>query len=586
MKQCAIFLAAIAIFRLATFTVLPTQNLLMQESGWDTSHAFTPTTSIDNAIVRENAHPGTRDWYIPAGKVATTQIQAYVGARSVAPGHSLAFYVSTQEAGTRYAICIYRMGWYHGLGGRLMTTIQALRGQAQGYYNPHTWTLVHCRTCYVNTQTGLIEARWKRSYALTIPSGWTTGVYLVKFIDAHGFQSYTDFDVLGNNRAAYAVVTADTTYAAYNNWGGRCLYADNSKPVPASKVSFLRPSTQQNGSDQVLIFEADAIHWLERNGYDLSYLSSIDLQTNAAQLLKHKAYISLGHDEYWSKEMRDGVESARDHGVGLAFLEADDAYWQVRFEPSTTGSANATMVCYKVSTFNHDLSRDPLYGHDNARVTSQWRDPVVNRPENALIGIMYSHFTHKQRGFPWQVNQRATSTLLRGTDLVPGQEYDCGVVGYEWDRVFSNGATPRGLQILATSATVSDRGKPDSSNTSVYIAPSGAMVFATGSIYWTAALDTYRYNPDAKCAGKNIIVGGIQRFMSNVMAGLVVRHHRSFWKGKPYQPCWPLTEVGRGSLRKAHTEDICLREQRCQDRTRRRWRCTHRAYMGSWLYSS
>ncbi|HEY4389113.1 MAG TPA: N,N-dimethylformamidase beta subunit family domain-containing protein, partial [Ktedonobacteraceae bacterium] len=333
---------------------------------------------------------------------------------------------------------------------------------------------------------------------------------------------------------------------------------------------------------QVLEFEANAIHWFERNGYDLAYMSSIDLQTNAAQLLKHKAYISLGHDEYWSKEMRDGVEKARDHGVGLAFLEADDAYWQIRFEPSTIGSANATIVCYKVSTFNHDLLRDPLYGRDNARITSQWRDPVVNRPENALIGIMYSQITHKQRGFSWQVNQRAKSTLLHptllnGTGLVPGKKYGCGLVGYEWDKVFSNGATPHGLQILATSATVNIDGKPDTSNTTVYIALSGAMVFATGSVYWTAALDTYRYNPDAHCAGKNIIVGGIQRFMSNVMAGLVVRHHRSVRKGKHHQPCWPLTEVGRGSLRKALTEDICSKEQRCQDSTRRRWRCAHRA---------
>jgi hypothetical protein len=276
----------------------------------------------------------------------------------------------------------------------------------------------------------------------------------------------------------------------------------------------------------VLAFEANAIHWLERNGYDLSYMSSVDLHTNAAQLLKHKAYISLGHDEYWSKEMRDGVEKARDHGVGLAFLEADNAYWQIRFEPGTTGSANATIVCYKVFTYQHDLSRDPFYGHDNERVTSQWRDPVVNRPENALIGIMYSHFTNSQHGFPWKVNKTTTSMLLHGTGLEPGEEYGCGLVGYEWDRVFLNGATPHGLQILATSATVSNEGEQDSSNTSVYIAPSGAMVFATGSIGWTDALDDYRYYHDAKCVGKNIVVRGIQHLMSNVMEGLVIRHQQ------------------------------------------------------------
>ncbi|HEY4383326.1 MAG TPA: N,N-dimethylformamidase beta subunit family domain-containing protein, partial [Ktedonobacteraceae bacterium] len=460
-------------------------------------------------------------------KAATTQIQAYVGARSVAPGHSLSFYVSTQHAGTRYEIRIYRMGWYQGMGGRLMTTIRSQVGQAQGYFNKDVWALVHCSTCHVDKKTGLIEARWKQSYSLIIPYDWTTGVYLVKLIDEHGFQTYTDFDVTGNDRAAYAVVTADTTYAAYNNWGGRSLYMG--KPAPAVKVSFLRPSTQQQGSDQVLVFEANAIHWLERNGYDLSYMSNVDLQTNAAQLLKHKAYISLGHVEYWSKEMFDGVEKARDHGVGLAFLEANAAYWQIRFERGTTGSANSTIVCYKVSTGHKDLARDPLYGHDNERVTARWHDPVINRPENTLIGMMYSHSTHvQQRAFPWKLNKKAQSTLLHGTGLVPGQKYGCGLVGYEWDKVVSKETTPRGLQILATSATVNIDGKPDTSNTTVYIAPSGAMVFATGSVYWMAALDTYRYKQVAGCAGKNVIVRGMQRLMSNVMAELVVPHHQQF----------------------------------------------------------
>ena len=40
----------------------------------------------DNPITRENAQPGTASWVIPAGKVATTQIEAYASATYVAPG--------------------------------------------------------------------------------------------------------------------------------------------------------------------------------------------------------------------------------------------------------------------------------------------------------------------------------------------------------------------------------------------------------------------------------------------------------------------------------------------------------------------
>src|SRR5947208_11397146 len=73
-----------------------------------------------NAIMRENALQGTRDWQIRAGKGATTEIQAYASATSVSPGQKLIFYVSTQTEGIGYSISIYRLGWYGGLGGRLM----------------------------------------------------------------------------------------------------------------------------------------------------------------------------------------------------------------------------------------------------------------------------------------------------------------------------------------------------------------------------------------------------------------------------------------------------------------------------------
>jgi hypothetical protein len=261
---------------------------------------------------------------------------------------------------------------------------------------------------------------------------------------------------------------------------------------------------------------------MERQGYDLSYTSSIDLHENPAQLLQHRAYISLGHDEYWSKEMRDGVENARNHGVGMAFLGANASYWQIRYEPDSTGVRDRIIVCYKVETSNADLARDPLYGQDNSRVTTQWRDPVVGRPENALIGIMFSDLTHQRLGYPWHLDAQIASPLLTGTELRPGQAYGCNLVGYGWDKVFDNKATPPNLHILSTSQTANDQNKPDVSNTTYYFAPSGAMVFATGSIYWTFALDDYRFRKDPVCASHT--EWQMQRLMANVMAAIVILH--------------------------------------------------------------
>jgi len=502
---------------------------------WPTPHSQAPdlqvpATPTSNAIVNENAHQGTRSWQIPNGEAASTQIRAYANATSVSPGQSLTFYVSTQQEGTLYAIDIYRLGWYGGLGARLMAYQLNQIGHAQGYYDPSIRQLVGCQSCRIDTQTGRVEANWQPSYTFTVPSDWTTGVYLAKFTDANNMQTYTPFDVRGNAHSTYVAVTSDTTYEAYNNWGGYSLYAFNSLHTKSLgmgvKVSFDRPYEQGVGSGYVLQFEADSIHWLERQGYDLSYISSVDLHEDSAQLVQHRAYLSLGHDEYWSKEMRNGVEYARDQGVGLAFLGANAAYWQIRFEPDSAGIPDRTIVCYKVETQYHDLARDPLYGKDNTRVTTQWRDPVLNRPENALVGIMFSSLidTTKQTSFPWEVDPSANSALLDGTGLQPGQQYGCDLVGYEWDRIFNNGDSPPGLQVLATSHTVSENNRADTSNTTYYIAPSGAMVFATGSIYWTYSLDNYRSFTDNTCAGQTLVITGMQKLMANVMNALAVKH--------------------------------------------------------------
>jgi hypothetical protein len=527
------FVAGVVLFFSAVAVVLAALIALPALIASSASFAGSQTSAISgNPIVVENTHMGTDSWMIPVGKEASTQIQAYASATSVAPGQKLTFYVSTQQDGTTYSIDVYRLGWYEGFGGRLMTSVLNQVGRAQGYYDERTYHLVGCKLCHLDAGTGLVEANWRPSYTLPVPLDWTTGVYLAKFTDSNSRQTYVPFDVRGNSHSLYIAVTPDITSAAYNSWGGYDLYeAEGHSQVGESiglprgvKVSFDRPFIQDQGAGQLLDSEVDAIHWMERQGYDLSYASSVDLHEKPAQLLDHRAYISFGHDEYWTKEMRDGVELARDHGVGLAFLGANASYWQVRFGPDSAGRPDRTIVCYKVQTANSDLALDPLYGVDNTRLTAQWRDPILARPENALIGVMYSDLTHQQRGFPWMVSSRAQSTLLNGTGLRDGQRYGCGVVGYEWDRIFTNGATPAGLQVLGASQTVDNSRMRDSSNTTYYIAPSGAMVFATGSIFWTQALDSYRYQTETVCAGQDLVVPGMQLLLAHVMDALVIRH--------------------------------------------------------------
>ena len=72
------------------------------------------------------------------------------------------------------------------------------------------------------------------------------------------------------------------------------------------------------------------VRWMEMNGYDITYVTDIDVHENANLLLSHKAFLSVAHDEYWSWQMRQNVDTALAAGVGLGFFSGNESYWQIR----------------------------------------------------------------------------------------------------------------------------------------------------------------------------------------------------------------------------------------------------------------
>ncbi len=132
-------------------TVLATLLGLLSLLAVIRNNAELPMDITSPEILHENALPGTTNWQIPDGSASSSQIQAYASTTSVQPGQILTFYVSTQKQGTLYTVDIYRLGWYGGAGGRLMTSRIRQIGQAQGYYDSQTHRLVNCRSCSVNS---------------------------------------------------------------------------------------------------------------------------------------------------------------------------------------------------------------------------------------------------------------------------------------------------------------------------------------------------------------------------------------------------------------------------------------------------
>lgn len=463
----------------------------------------------------ENARAGSSSWRI-TNYAAAGEIQAYAGAVSVNAGGAIDLYVSTRVPGMPYRLDLFRMGWYGGLGARLVISIPGLIGQAQGYYTRASG-LVGCLRCRFDPATGLLDANWLPSYHLPVPAAWLSGVYLALLTDAAGKQTYVPFVVRQDERAsAILVQAAFNTYEAYNAWGGKSLYDYNShgpltaRRTPAAvKVSFNRPFESDFGSGQFLRYEYNLVRWAERQGYDVSYAANSDVDADPALLLNHHAFISAGHDEYWSAGERDHVQAALARGVNLAFLSGDAVYWQVRYETSEAGVPDRTLVCYRGPA-------DPLWGTDPALATVRWQDPPVAQPENALTGTIYggqlNPFVQD-----WVV-LNTDSWLFEGTGLRPG-DHVAGLVGKEYDHSASNAAAPPGLTVLSRSPVV-NRPYPgtDYAESTLYTAPSGATVFSAGTITWSWGLDDASFPIGA--LHSTPVSPAIQRLTANLLDSL------------------------------------------------------------------
>jgi Domain of unknown function (DUF4082)/Bacterial Ig-like domain/Bacterial Ig domain len=329
--------------------------------------------------------------------------------------------------------------------------------------------------------------------------------------------------VVTNNASTSNIVmmTNDETWQAYNDWGGYSLYSGSATgtqaspldPGRATQVSYNRPfatrfdSVDPSGRTFFFSDEFPMIRFLEKNGYDVTYVSQSDVSApgGAALLEQHKTFITVGHSEYWDAGDRTNVTAARNAGVNLAFFAGNVMWWKTRWAASQFGSENyRTLITYKesIDSAETDPSDPPTW-------TGNWRDPRFSppadgaQPENALTGQL------------WMVNCCAEALnvssaysklqIWRNTavaSLQSGQTYTMPgeTLGYEWDEPVDNGFQPPGeidmsKSCYSESQVLSDIRSDVAPGTAcnsltLYRASSGALVFDTGSVQWAWGLDS------------------------------------------------------------------------------------------------
>jgi hypothetical protein len=470
------------------------------------NYAYASCSSPANPIEAENCLPGnpSNQWQINGSGDPT--IQGFATDISVSAGQMISFKVKTDA--TNYILEIYRMGYYGGMGARLITTLTPSVPLPQSQ-----------PACLTDNSTLLYDCgNWTTSASWQVPAIATSGLYFAHLVrNDTGGESHIFF-VVRNDASTSDILyqTSDLTWQAYNDYGGHSLYGDRSEfniTTRAFKVSYNRPSDTRNFEAATFLFNAEypMIRFLEANGYNVSYFTGVDAVRNSSLIVNHKLYMSSGHDEYWDGTQRANIKGARDAGINLAFFSGNQMFWKTRWENSIDGTNTPyrTLVCYKET---YGDAGDPL---DPPIWTGTWRDPTKSppadggKPENAVTGTLF-----KVNGpggdndnLSIQVPQAdGKMRFWRNTSLanLPANQMatlPSGTLGYEWDVDPQNSVRPAGLFYLSTATYnlttdyLLDYGVTYGAGTAthhltMYRAPSGALIFGAGTVQWAWGLDS------------------------------------------------------------------------------------------------
>ena len=445
---------------------------------------FANDRSVENPVILENNKPGTTDWQLTRVRPDKDQhrtpfIEGYCSKQSVRAGEKLDIMVSTFPAQS-YKIDFYRTGYYSGTGGRLVRRLGPLPGRQQ-----------------ITPSAGkgnIYECGWEVSASITIPDDWISGVYLGKLQtlperdDEPYWESYIIFIIKDDRPVDLLFQCSDNTWQAYNRWPNNYSLYTHPKGVsgPWAAVSFDRPYGRQSqfmgivndplsfGSGEFISFEMPFTYFLEQHGYDVAYCSNSDMLT-PDRGLKSKAFLSVGHDEYWDIRQFRSVETLRDQGVNLLFFSGNSVCWVSPFSANSRGDAN------------REIFRAGPYGAKRyfAEHVEKTEGPFPERgpDEGFLMGVR--NIIPVNGGGDWIIT-KPEHWMFEGTGIKKGDKIS-GLIGWEYH---GDAAEIEGLEIVAQGIAWQGGQNPSKWEAVVYPGPKGNFVFNASTIFWAQGLSS------------------------------------------------------------------------------------------------
>jgi hypothetical protein len=416
----------------------------------------------------EDDQPGAAGFRVPAD--GTGVVRGYADEQSAACGDVVRVHLSGPHSKVR--LQAFRLGDYRESSARLVWSSGDL--QVEPTARPP-----------VQPYTQLIEPDWPVTVTADITTDWAPGFYLLVPRSVGGPAGpgipLVIRDDAGREPVLFAASTM--TWNAYDDFGGYSLYRGPGKTAKARYltrarvVSFHRPLTG-TGYQQLVSMDLPVVEQIERLGLDAAYTTDVDLDARPSQLLQHQELVLGGHSEYWTRREYDAMEGARNRGVNLAFLGANNLWWHTRLEGGSDGTPPDREVVWR------QVAGDPTLPSRPSDYTLLWSQWPEHRDAAAVLG--HDHAGIDVHG-GYQV-MTAPPWMLSGTGLTTGSLLPMAV-GNEADGYLPQAANPPDLDVVAAGVLRGSHG-PVTVSASYYSAPSGAGVFAAGSTDWSCTLQS------------------------------------------------------------------------------------------------
>ena len=467
-------------------------------------------------------HQGTRAWRLPGpqqdvGGIRGGDVAGYVSEETIDPGQTERIYVSAPHA-RAVRVRVFRIGWYGGAGGREVLVSQRL-------------PVVSQPPCTHRSATGLTECDWHPTLTFTIPPGLPSGVYIAKLSAPTG-DSDCLFVVRASAPQPLLAQLPTSTYEAYNAWGGDSLYAGGSDRVGVTgntqgiDVSYQRPYDSDTGAGQFFARDVAMVWFLERYGYAVSYTTSESMDADPAQALGHRALIDFGHSEYWSQRQADAFTRARDARESLLFLGSDTMAWRVRYAPASSAASEAGQPAHSIVSYKEHAALDP----NRSLPTGPFPASGAPITGSAYVGCITPRLSvpgaPTYRYYAWSPAPAMRPAWLFAATGITAATRIPGVVGYELD--VRTADSPASTQVIGSGAAPcmpAAPGEPvpgpgqDLAQSTLYTAPSGAIVFNTGTLGWELGLEPVpSASPDAPAQPDPRVVAMTRNLLAHVLA--------------------------------------------------------------------